>query len=283
MPNDPQSWRHRIINNPVRDNLNQCLFDLSSPIGRKVNQTLMLIIIFSVIMGMMGSLKDVEQQWQTLFHSFEYGITLVFIFEYVLRLYSARRPLAYAFSIYGIIDLATLLPLLIFGDSNTVIRLLRVFRLLKLIRYLRALQLFVSSLKDVFEIMVVVLAAIIIIVLVAGNLIYFLEPQNINDAFEGCWWALVTMTTVGYGDIVPHSPAGRLLASSLIIMGVTIFAMLTGTISVKVNHVVSYNRQCHECKRKMVQEFIYCPYCGSHQQLKQHKAMADKAEKQPFE
>ncbi len=266
MPDYDPSRNENAIANPIRARLNQCLFDLSSPPGRKVNQTLMLIILISVIVGMMGSVNRFDDHWKALFYAFEYSVTILFIIEYILRLYSARNAFAYAFSFYGIVDLATLLPLLIFGDTNTVIRLLRVFRLLKLIRYLRALHLFVSSLKDVFEIMAVVIAGIIIIVMISGNLIYFLEPQNIANAFEGCWWALVTMTTVGYGDIVPHSAGGRALASVLIIIGLTMFAMLTGTISVKVNHALSYQRECDSCQRKVAQEFIYCPFCGSSQQ-----------------
>ncbi len=265
MPKQHPEWQHEPINGPFRARLNRYLFDLSSPAGRNVNQALMLIIILSVVVGMFGSVEHFEQRWQRLFYLFEYGITIVFIIEYLLRLYSARKPLAYALSFYGIVDLATILPLLFFGDSNTVIRMLRVFRLLKLIRYLRALQLFVSSLRDVFDIMVVVVAAISIIVLIAGNLIYFLEPHNIANAFEGCWWSLVTMTTVGYGDIVPHTAAGRTLASFLIILGVSIFAMLTGTISVKVSHALSYQRECPGCERKVAQEFTYCPYCGTNQ------------------
>ncbi|MDQ6970696.1 MAG: ion transporter [Mariprofundus sp.] len=268
MPKDDQDWRTKPISNSIRARLNQCLFDLSSPIGRKVNQTLMLIILISVLVGMLASVGSFDNHWKTLFHAFEYGVTILFIIEYVLRLYSARNAFSYAFSFYGIVDLATLLPLLIFGDTNTVIRLLRVFRLLKLIRYLRALHLFVSSLRDVFEIMAVVIAGIIIIVMISGNLIYFLEPHNIANAFEGCWWSLVTMTTVGYGDIVPHSASGRALASVLILIGLTMFAMLTGTISVKVNHALSYQRECSACQRKVAQEFIYCPFCGAtqHQQ-----------------
>jgi len=272
MPKYDPSTSKGAIQNPIRARLNQGLFDLSSSSGRKVNQTLMLIILISVIVGMLGSVNRFDEHWKTLFYAFEYSVTILFIIEYILRLYSARNAFAYAFSFYGIVDLATLLPLLIFGDTNTVIRLLRVFRLLKLIRYLRALHLFVSSLKDVFDIMAVVIAGIIIIVMISGNLIYFLEPQNIANAFEGCWWSLVTMTTVGYGDIVPHSAAGRALASVLIIIGLTMFAMLTGTISVKVNHALSYQRECDDCQRKVAQEFIYCPFCGSSQQHQEKDA-----------
>jgi len=265
MPNQHPSWQHAPITNPIKATLNHYLFDLASRGGRKLNQLLMITILASVLLGMLGTVEHFEQRWERLFYWFEYGITLLFVIEYLLRLYSARKPLAYALSFYGLVDLATVLPLLLFGDSNTVIRMLRVFRLLKLIRYLRALQLFVASLNEVFDIVAVVVIGISIIVLIAGNLIYFLEPQHIANAFEGCWWSLVTMTTVGYGDIVPHTAAGRTLASILIIIGVSMFAMLTGTISVKVSHALSYQRDCIRCERKVAQEFIFCPYCGANQ------------------
>ena len=265
MTRPDQAWRNDVITNPIRARLNRWLFELATPAGRRLNQGMMLVIVISVVVGMLGTVGVLEQHWQKVFYSFEYGVTLLFVAEYVLRLYAARNAMAYAFSFYGLIDLATILPLLVFGDSNTVVRLLRIFRMLKLIRYLRALQLFVASLRDVFEIMIVVVCAITIIVLVAGNLIYVLEPETIANAFEGCWWSLVTMTTVGYGDIVPHSTAGRVLASLLMIMGVSMFAMLTGVISVKVSHALAYQRQCPHCGRKMAQEFIYCPYCATEQ------------------
>lgn len=240
MSHHTRHWKHAPIANPLRARLNRWLFDLSSPAGRRTNAALMIVIIVSVIIGMLGTITHLAEQWKAWFYTVEVGVICLFMIEYITRLLTARRPLSYALSFYGLVDLATLLPLLILGDANTAIRLLRVFRLLKLIRYLRALQLFIASLRDVFEIVAVVISAISIIVLVAGNLIYLLEPENITNAFEGCWWSLVTMTTVGYGDIVPHSAAGRILASVLIMVGISIFAMLTGVISVKISQSLAY-------------------------------------------
>jgi len=225
---------------------------------------LMSLIIISVLLGMAGTV-DSMRVWHDLFATLEILVTAIFAIEYLLRLYSARHPVSYALSIYGLIDLAAILPLFVFGDANTTMRMLRVFRMLKLIRYLRAMHLFVSSLRDVYDIMLVVTSSILIIVLVAGNLILLLEPSLLHNAFEGCWWALVTMTTVGYGDIVPHSAAGQILASILMILGLAMFAMLTGTISVKIAHTLSYHRECLHCERKIAQEFVYCPFCGKSQ------------------
>ncbi|RMG91658.1 MAG: hypothetical protein D6703_04160 [Zetaproteobacteria bacterium] len=263
-----------IRNQPMRARLNTWLFDLRAPTGRTVNMILMFLIIASVLLGMAGSVSSFRP-WHRLFNRLEIFVTLVFMIEYALRLYSARHPWRYALSIYGIADLLAILPLLLIGQPNTAMRLLRIFRMLKLFRYLRALHLFVSSLRDVYEIMLVVTSSILIIVLIAGNLILVIEPELVSNAFEGCWWALVTMTTVGYGDIVPHSAGGQLLASVLMIIGLTMFAMLTGTISVKIAHTLSYHRECKSCGRKIAQEFIYCPFCGL-SQLAQQSSSEDK-------
>ncbi len=251
-------------NNPLKARLNGWLFDIGKPVGRRLNLVLMSLIIISVLLGMAGTV-DSMRQWHDLFAALEILVTGIFAIEYLLRLYAARHPLSYAFSIYGLIDLAAILPLFVLGDANTAMRMLRIFRMLKLIRYLRAMHLFVSSLRDVYDIMLVVTSSILIIVLVAGNLILLLEPSLLKNAFEGCWWALVTMTTVGYGDIVPHSAAGQILASILMILGLAMFAMLTGTISVKIAHTLSYHRECLHCERKIAQEFVYCPFCGKSQ------------------
>jgi len=249
---------------PLKAKLNSWLFDITKPAGRRLNSALMALIIASVILGMAGTVEGM-QAWHKLFADLEMLVTVIFAIEYGLRLYSARHPVSYAFSIYGLIDLAAIMPLFLWGDANTAIRMLRIFRMLKLIRYLRAMHLFVSSLQDVYEIMLVVISSILIIVMVAGNLILLIEPELLHDAFEGAWWALVTMTTVGYGDIVPHSAAGRALASILMILGLAMFAMLTGTISVKIAHTLSYHRECLHCERKIAQEFVYCPFCGKSQ------------------
>jgi len=249
---------------PWQAKLNRYLFDLADPIGRKIHLVLMALIIGSVLLGMAGTTQALLP-WRPLLSALELLITGLFVIEYLLRLYAARHPRSYALSIYGVIDLAAILPLFLFGDTNTSIRLLRVFRMLKLIRYLKALHLFVASLRDVYEIMLVVASTIAIIVLLAGNLIVLVEPSLVDNAFEGCWWALVTMTTVGYGDIVPHTAAGQLLASGLMILGVAMFAMLTGTISVKIAHIVTHSKRCHRCRREIAQEFAFCPFCGEPQ------------------
>jgi len=242
--------------------MNTWLFDLTNPAGKRLNLTIMVIIVCGALVSMLETLHHVTDRWESVIQILSIIVTILFSLEYLLRIYAARSPLRYIFSFYGLIDLIAVLPAIVMGDFNTAIRLLRVLRLLKLIRYLKALELFIASLQDVFEIMLVSIVAISIIVLLGGNLIFYLEPLNVNNAFEGTWWALVTMTTVGYGDIVPHTPAGQVLASILMMFGLGMFAMLTGTISVKVAHIISHKSRCPSCTRPVDETSIYCNFCG---------------------
>ncbi|MEJ1335486.1 MAG: ion transporter [Candidatus Sedimenticola sp. (ex Thyasira tokunagai)] len=251
----------------LREGINTILFDLHHPWGRNANMFGMLVILGSVLLSMVGTLDRVTEQARELIHYVEIIITLLFAMEYLLRAYSAHQPPKYLLSFYGLVDLFTWLPLLLFGDVFLAIRLLRILRLLKLLRYLRAIRLFFASMIDVFDIVFVVLATIIIMVLVSGNLIHFLEPETFGNAFMGCWWAIVTMTTVGYGDIVPATTAGKLLASVVMMMGITMFALLTGTISIKLSEHVAKHKECIDCGEEIAEHAPFCEHCGAKQRL----------------
>ncbi len=254
-----------------RKRMNTWLFDLANPAGKRLNLMIMVIIVCGAFVSMLETLQHITDQWESVIQTLSITVTVLFSIEYLLRIYAAKNPLRYIFSFYGLIDLLAVLPAVI-GDFNSSIKLLRVLRLLKLIRYLKALELFVASLQDVFEIMLVSVIAISIIVLLGGNLIFYLEPASVNNAFEGAWWALVTMTTVGYGDIVPHTPTGQILASFLMMFGLGMFAMLTGTISVKIAHILSHKTLCPNCARPLDEKSIYCNFCGVNiDQYKQKK------------
>ena len=253
------------IENTIRRNLNAALFDLNSRLGRNTNLIGITAIVITVLLSMVATLDGITVSTRNIIAGVEILITLVFAIEYFLRVYAAKKPLAYIFSFYGLIDLLTWLPLLLLGDATLAIRLLRVLRLLKLIRYLKALHLFLASLRDALEIMLVVAFTILIIIAISGNLIFLLEPETFGNAFTGSWWSLVTMTTVGYGDIVPATTGGKILASILMVTGITIFAMLTGTISVKVSQIVNRSHRCSNCNNWIAASHRYCPDCATEQ------------------
>ncbi len=245
-----------------RSRLNTWLFDLNNPVGKALNLTIMVFILCGVFVSMLETLHEGTSAWGSAIHMVGVAATILFGVEYLLRLYAAKSSLRYAFSFYGIVDLLAVLPALLLGDFNISIRLLRVLRLLKLIRYLKALEMFVKSLQGVFEIMLVSMIAISIIALLGGNLMYYLEPSSVQNAFGGVWWALVTMTTVGYGDIVPQTPAGKIDAIFIMMFGLAMFAMLTGTIAVKIAHILSHKTSCPRCSRPVPTESVYCNFCG---------------------
>jgi len=259
------------IENPVKRYLNTALFDLDSRLGRNINLLGIFVIVTTVILSMIGTLDNTQPSTRNFIERTELIVTFAFALEYILRVFAARKPMAYIFSFYGLIDLLTWLPILLMGDATLAIRLLRILRLLKLFRYLKALHLFLSSLQDTIEIMLVVAFTVLIIIAISGNLIYALEPETIDNAFIGSWWSLVTMTTVGYGDIVPASTGGKVIASILIVTGITIFAMLTGTISVKIAQIVNRTHTCINCMNKVSEEYGYCPNCGIEQVHNNHQ------------
>jgi voltage-gated potassium channel len=263
--------KNAYIENPIKRYLNTALFDLDSRLGRNINLFGIMVIVITVILSMVGTLKSISPVTRNYIEMAELLITIAFAVEYFLRIISARRPIAYMLSFYGLIDLLTWLPLLLIGDATIAIRLLRIMRLLKLIRYLKALHLFLSSLQDTIEIMLVVAFTILIVIAISGNIIYALEPETIPNAFIGSWWSLVTMTTVGYGDIVPISTGGKVVASILMITGITIFAMLTGTISVKIAQIVNRSHTCTNCMNKFSDEYGYCPHCGLEQKHNKYR------------
>ncbi len=250
------------LRGPLRQLLNRLLFDLQTPLGRNANLLGILIIFGSVLLSMVATIPSIEESTRRTIHNIELGITLLFAAEYLLRIYASRWPLRYVLSFYGLIDLLTWLPLLLVGEVFLAIRLLRILRLLKLLRYLRAMQLFFASMLDVFDVIFVVLATIIIIVLISGNLIHFLEPETFPNAYIGCWWSLVTMSTVGYGDMVPVTIAGKIAAAVLMLTGITMFALLTGTVSIKLAEMINNRSSCHACERPVSPRASYCQHCG---------------------
>ena len=267
----PPKWRtERELSNPAQVWLNRLLFDLQSPLGRYANLIGVLVIFGSVLLSMAGTIPGISQRAHTVIQVVEITVTLMFILEYFLRLYAGRQPVHYALSFYGLIDLLTWLPLLFLGHGFLAIRLLRIMRLLKLLRYLRALRLLFSSMLEVFDVVFVVLAAIIILVLLSGNLIYYVEPQTFPNAYIGCWWSIVTMSTVGYGDMVPVTVMGKVVAAFLMLTGVAMFALLTGVVTIKLGELLNKRSACTDCNHHISSADNFCSNCGKSLREKVH-------------
>jgi voltage-gated potassium channel len=261
-----------------RRGLNILLFDIHTKAGRWTNMIITLLIVISVMISMTGTIKGLEPEWQQKVRWLEYAFTYLFLFELLLRCYAARNMRAYLFSFYGLVDVLTVLPMLLLGDANLAIRMLRIIRLLKLVRYLRALRLFIATMKDTFEILFVVFGSIALGAILAGNIIYALEPETFSSAFEGAWWSIVTMTTVGYGDVVPHTLAGKMVATCLMVMGICMFAVVTGVVSLKIARAIQHGERCKACARAIASEFTYCPYCAADQSIDADEDVAAETE-----
>lgn len=190
---------------------------------------------------------------------------VIFAIEYICRLYAARNRWQYMSSFYGIIDLVTVLPLFIVGDSFVLVRLLRLARVIRVAISFPVVRALFVSLQGSVQLLMGVLGTIGLISVLVGNAVYILEPQTFADAFEGTWWSLATMSTVGYGDFVPKTPIGKTLAAGLIMSGICMFAMVTAVISVKVGRMVNHMNHCMSCSRTLSPDYAYCPHCAAAQ------------------
>lgn len=209
-----------------------------TPASRSFDIALVLTIIASVLVIMIDSVQGIHQRFAGWLYGVEWFFTVVFTAEYILRLKVVRRPLRYAFSMWGIIDLLSILPaylsLFIPGAQALlavrILRVLRVFRILKLTRYIDESGILVGALWRSRRKVILFLFTVLTITVVAGSLMYVVEgPQNgFTSIPESMYWAIVTMATVGYGDLVPQTTLGRFLTSALILIGYSILAVPTG-------------------------------------------------------
>ncbi len=259
----------------VRKLLNSFLFDVHSRRGKVTNAVMLMVIMLAVLLSMIGTIDGVKAQWGEQISRLEEWVLIVFAVEYVCRVYAARNRWQYMRSFYGMIDLLTVLPLFIVGDSYVLVRLLRLARVIRVAISFPVVRALFISLKGSLQLLLGVLGTIGLISVLVGNMIYILEPQTFADAFEGTWWSLVTMSTVGYGDFVPKTAMGKTLAASLIMAGICMFAMVTAVISVKVGRMVAHMNRCTSCQRGLSPDYTFCPHCAAPQHQQRQTELAD--------
>jgi len=230
---------------------------------------LIVIILLSVLVSMTSTLHGLSVFECDMLCYAEYLFASIFAVEYLFRLYAAPDRKAYLFSFYGMIDLLAIVPVFFVGMQQhnslvlRILRLLSLIRVLKIIRYWGDLVLLLVALKQSQRLLLVVVMCAVALAVIGGNLIYYIEPDNFNSAYDGVWWALVTMSTVGYGDMVPNSPLGKLLAGFGMFLGIGIFAVITATIGSKI-HVLTEKRNmhCQFCRDVIPVSSQYCMHCG---------------------
>ena len=272
---------------PWRDRLHQIIFEADTRAGKVFDIALLLSILISVVTVSLESVDDYGNDpfYSRLFFVVEWCVTILFSIEYVLRLVCVRRPLRYAFSFFGIVDILAILPtyLMFFlpGAQSLVLiralRLLRIFRVFKLARMLQEAATLRRAIWDARGKVAVFVTTVLIAVAIAGSAMYFVEnveawrgsdqpPSQFTSIPQSMYWAIVTMTTVGYGDIVPTSFPGKMLSALLILVGYSLIIVPTGFVSaelVKSRGPVS-TQACPSCMREGHDfDAVYCKRCGA--------------------
>jgi len=266
----------QLDNNNWRSKVGDIIFDTDTRAGRLFDLLLLIAIILSVLVVFLDSVFDIHDSYGRVLFISEWIFTIIFSIEYILRIYIARKRAKYVLSFYGIIDLLSVIPtyltLFVTGGQYLIVirilRLLRIFRILKLSRYIGASGQLVHSLKNSRHKIAVFLWTIMMLVIIMGAIMYIVEgPENgFSSIPESIYWAIVTLTTVGYGDISPHTPLGKAIASVIMIIGYAIIAVPTGIISVEMSKVSSQMdvsrrcSHCNECEHDI--DAVYCKYCG---------------------
>jgi voltage-gated potassium channel len=260
-----------------RQQLYEIIFEADTRAGRVFDVTLMVVIVTSIIVVCLESVDSIRATYGPLLVGLEWGFTIVFTIEYVLRLLCTRRPLAYATSFFGIVDLVSIIPtylsLLLPGSQYLlvvrILRLLRVFRVLKLAEYLYEASVLRRAMLASQHKISVFLLTVVTIVVIVGSLMYVIEGERggFTDIPTSIYWAIVTLTTVGYGDISPVTPLGKAMASLVMLMGYGIIAVPTGIVTSELSRAaqerVLEQRECPVCERGgHDRDAKFCKYCG---------------------
>ena len=260
----------------LRERLRRIIFGTNTPAGQYFDEALIVVILLSVIAVMLDSVQSLHAQYGVWLYRAEWCFTLIFTVEYLVRLWISDRPLRYARSFFGIVDLVSVLPtylsLLVPGAhyllSIRLLRALRIFRVLKLAYYLEESTVMAHALAASRRKLLVFLLAIMLLVVILGTLMFVVEgPENGYTSIpESIYWAIVTLTTVGYGDVSPKTPLGQAIASLVMILGYAIIAVPTGIVTVELARSKVKQNVNIACPRCMLeghaQDARYCRRCG---------------------
>ena len=261
---------------PWRQRLYTVIFEADTPVGKKFDVALLWAIVLSVAAVLVESVASVRAEHGAALHVLELVFTGLFTVEYLLRVVAVRRPWKYIFSFYGWVDLLSILPtfveLLVPGAASLrvvrMLRLLRVFRVLKLVGFLREAQILRDALLASRRKIAVFLYTVLVLVTLLGTLVYMVEDAEagFTSIPRSIYWAIVTVTTVGYGDIAPQTVTGQIIASMMMILGYAILAVPTGIVGAELakSSSPSTNTQaCPSCGREgHDDDAAHCKHCG---------------------
>jgi voltage-gated potassium channel len=265
---------------PKRARLHEIIFESDTPAGKLFDVILLVAILLSVLAAILESVAGVRNRYGTFLYGLEWFFTILFTIEYLFRLGCVLRPSRYATSFFGIVDLMAIFPtylsFFVVGTQSLlvirILRLLRLFRVFKLGRYLGEARQLVDALKASRAKITVFLLTVLSVVIIMGALMYLVEgPENgFTSIPRGIYWAIVTMTTVGYGDIAPQTIVGQALAAIIMVLGYGIIAVPTGIFSanmIKVSRRTGHSVTTQVCPSCLAggheEDAVFCKFCGT--------------------
>ena len=265
-----------MVEDSLRDKIYRVIFGTDTSAGQRFDIALIYLILLSVLGIILDSIEAINDQYGYWLFRLEWLFTILFSLEYLLRVYSSPKTLSYMFSFYGLVDLLSILPsylaLFVPGANYWLVirllRVLRVFRVLKLVRYLSEANLLLRSMYASRRKIFVFFTAVLVLSVIFGSLMFFVEgPDNgFTSIPRSIYWTIVTITTVGYGDITPQTAVGQVIATMAMLTGYSIIAIPTGIFTAEIAremHTETSNRRCNVCKRTSHHhEAEFCYHCG---------------------
>ncbi len=266
--------------NPAPESLKlkvrRIIFGTASPGGKTFDIVLIYVILLSVLVVMLDSVSWIGAEYQRTFWWLEWFFTLIFTVEYIARLYCATHRWSYARSFYGLVDLLSILPMylsLISGDATyllmiRILRVLRIFRVLKLANYLSEANVLIRALLASRQKIFVFFATVLVMAMIFGSLMYVVEGpvHGFTSIPKSIYWCIVTITTVGYGDITPQTTAGQMVAGFVMLTGYSIIAVTTGILTAELSREIQTHRDhrfCEACgKAGHEHDSKHCKSCG---------------------
>ncbi len=265
-------------NNPLKEKIYRIIFKTDTPAGIGFDVLLIIAIILSILFVMLESVEHIDKQYHDFFFIMEVILTVFFTIEYILRVWCVEKRSKYIFSFFGIVDLLAILPTylsIIFPPTHYLMitrtfRLLRIFRILKLMRFVGEGRLLLNALRASRAKIIVFLMALLNIALIMGTIMYIIEGKEngFTSIPRSIYWAIVTITTVGYGDLSPNTSLGQAVAAFLMILGYAVIAVPTGIVSSEISKLEGEIEDLEKviCKSCELDEHdddaLHCKYCG---------------------
>lgn len=253
----------KVISSSRREWLHMVIFKTDTKVGRLFDRILIVIILLSVVDVILESVVEFQTTYWWVFNILEWVFTVIFVIEYILRLYASKEPVKYATSFFGVVDFLAILPAFvsfIFGGAQNLIiiralRLIRIFRIFKMRHFVKEGEVILSALRASRSKIYVFVSFVIIMALIIGTLLYIVEGETnpqLSNIPKGIYWAIVTLTTVGYGDVVPVTAFGQFLSTIVMILGYGVIAVPTGIVTAEIsgrifNHTSFMVKNCPSC------------------------------------